>query len=154
MGSGQKHKLSISLPAKTIEWLDASVKSQALSSRSKAVRCCINCVAINDVKMVKYINDNTNVPTSTYQTFDIELASEQVNWINSATSSIKGFSSQSKVIQSVAEACMNADEDLVFGVIRCKSKVTTCEGAQEAIDLLSERKGENNIKVKEEIKLL
>jgi hypothetical protein len=49
---------------------------------------------------------------------------------------------------------MKADEDVVFGVIRCKSKVTTCDGAKEAIELLSKRYGENNVIVKEEIRLL
>jgi hypothetical protein len=49
---------------------------------------------------------------------------------------------------------MNADENVVFGVVRCKSKVVACEGAQTAVDSLTKRYGANGVVVKEEIELL
>ena len=144
--SGTKQTISLSLPPETIEWLDKAVISQSLSSRSKAVRCCVNCVALDDVKMAI-----TNTTSSNCQSLDLELGSEQIDWLNKNTSE---DCSQSKVIQSVVEACMKADENVVFGVIRCKLKVAECEGAQEAVDLISKRHGGNNVEIKEEIKLV
>ena len=148
MSSGTKQTISVSLPNEMIAWLDKEVNSQSLSSRSKAVRCCMNCVALDDVKMVITNEDYTS---SKYQALDIELGSEQIDWLHKFTS--KDFS-QSKVIHSVVEACMKADESVVFRVIRCKLKVAECGGAQEVVDLLSKRYGENNVEIKEEIKLL
>ena len=153
MSSGKKQILSVSLPAQMIDWLEASAKSRFLPSQSKAVRCCVNCVALGDVKIVEDDNGATAVPNADYRALNIELAPEQIEWVTSVTVKSEG-SSQSEVVRSVIKACMNADEDVVFGVVRCKSKVTACDGAQEAVDLLSERCGKNNVEVKEEIKLL
>ena len=98
--------------------------------------------------------DNTSVSQKfDYRATNIELATQQIKWVDSICSKSDG-SSQSKVVRSVIKACMNAEEDVVFGVVRCKSKVTTCEGAQNAVDLLTERYGENGVVVKEEIELL
>ena len=153
MSSGKKQTLSISLPAEMIDWLNSSAKSQSLSSPSKTARCCINCVAIGDVDMIED-EDNTSVSQKfDYRATNIELATQQIKWVDSICSKSDG-SSQSKVVRSVIKACMNAEEDVVFGVVRCKSKVTTCEGAQNAVDLLTERYGENGVVVKEEIELL
>ena len=158
MSSGKKQTLSVSLPAQMIDWLDASAKARSLPSQSKAFRCCVNCVALGDVKMIEDNNDNdatTAVPNVDYRALNIELAPEQIEWVDSvAVKTETGGSSQSEVVRSVIKTCMNADEDAVFGVVRCKSKVTACDGAQEAVDLLSKRYGENNVEVKEEIQLL
>jgi Arc/MetJ-type ribon-helix-helix transcriptional regulator len=181
-GSSSKSTISVSLPTEMIDWLDASTKSQSLPNQSKAVRCCINCIALGDVKMISIDVDddddgggdesNNNASKSSsycyadYRAVNIELATEQVKWIDSIITRDSGtttttttttttiFSNQSEVVRSVIKACMKADEDVVFGVIRCKSKVTTCDGAKEAIELLSKRYGENNVIVKEEIRLL
>lgn len=156
MSNGKKQTLSISLPAEMIDWLDCSAESYSLPSQSKAVRCCVNCVAIGDVDMAEGGNDaNAVVETSmNYQALNIELASQQKEWIENFCSKSKGYFSHSEVVRSVVKACMNAEEDVVFGVVRCKSKVTECEGSQEAVDILSKRYGANNIIVKEGIEIL
>mmetsp|Transcript_13780 Transcript_13780/g.28929 ORF Transcript_13780/g.28929 Transcript_13780/m.28929 type:complete len:154 (-) Transcript_13780:266-727(-) len=153
MSDGKKQTLSVSLPAEMIDWLDTSAKSQSLPSKSKVVRCCINCVALGDVKIAKHGNDEASIPSSGYRALNIEVAPQQIDWINSVTSKAEG-SSQSEAIRSVLKACMNADKYVVFGVVRCKSKVTACEGAQAIIDSLSKRYGKDNIEFKEEITLL
>ena len=114
-----------------------------------------------------------------YQAVTIELAAEQLQWIDSmilacttgesdslknttttttiTTTTPTTFRNQSEVIRGVIWACMQAeDEAVVFGVIRCKSKVIVCEGAQAAVEMLRKRDGENtvNVNVQEEIQLL
>ena len=153
MVRSKKQTVSISLPAEMIDWLDSSAKSQSLLSQSKAVRCCVNCVALGDVKMAGEINDADAVQIHDYQAINVELASEQVQWVDSVVSSQTDWS-QSEVVRLVVKACMNADADIVFGVVRCKSKVTECEGAQAAIDNLTIHSGASGVTVKEEIKLL
>ena len=153
MSSGKKQTLSVSLPAQMIDWLDASAKSRSLPSQSKAIRCCVNCVALGDVKMIEDDNDETAVPNVNYRALNIELASEQIEWVDSVCSNSEG-SSQREVVRSVIKACMNSEADVVFGVVRCKSKVMACEGAQNAVDSLTERYGANGVVVKEEIELL
>jgi hypothetical protein len=186
MSGSTKSTISVSLPTEMIDWLDVSTKSQSLPDQSKAVRCCINCIALGDVKMTIVDDDDddddddgdkqSNNSICDYRAVNIELATEQVKWIDSiitrtgtgnneegvtvegttatTTTTTTIFSNQSEVVRSVIKACMIADEAVVFGVIRCKSKVTTCDGAKEAIDLLSKRYGEDNVIVKEEIRLL
>ena len=186
MSGSTKSTISVSLPTEMIDWLDVSTKSQSLPNQSKAVRCCINCIALGDVKMIIVDDDDddddddggkqSNNSICDYRAVNIELATEQVKWIDSiitrtgtgnnkegvteegttatTTTTTTIFSNQSEVVRSVIKACMKADEAVVFGVIRCKSKVTTCDGAKEAIDLLSKRYGEDNVIVKEEIRLL
>ena len=150
MSSSKKHTLSIDLPTEMVNWLDSSMKSQSLKSVKKAVRCCVNCVATGDVEMSKEINNVTVDQKANHQKLSIELATEQLEWVDSICSSSKG-SSRSDVIRSVIEACMKADADVVFGVIRCKSKVTVCKGAQDAVDSLTERYGADGVKIKENI---
>jgi Arc/MetJ-type ribon-helix-helix transcriptional regulator len=182
MSGCTKSTISVSLLTEMIDWLDVSTKSQSLPNQSKAVRCCINCIALGDAK-ITIVDDNddddddgdeqSNNSIRDYQAVNIELATEQVKWIDSiitrtgtgdnkegvtgestTTTTTMIFSNQSEVVRSVIKACMKADEAVVFGVIRCKSKVTTCDGAKEAIGLLSKRYGEDNVIVKEEIRLL
>jgi len=152
MSGGKKGTLSVSLPVDMIDWLDASAKAQAIPSRSKAVRCCLNCVALGDVKMVQEGDCASSVPIPDNQELSVELAPQQIDWVNSIVSKSEG-SDQSEVIRSVIKACVNADEEVVFGVVRCKSKVTACKGAQEAVALLGKKYGKDNVTVKEEIKL-
>mmetsp|Transcript_5737 Transcript_5737/g.14341 ORF Transcript_5737/g.14341 Transcript_5737/m.14341 type:complete len:158 (+) Transcript_5737:79-552(+) len=157
MSNGTKQSLSIDLPVEMVDWLDSSAKAHSLSSQSKAVRCCVNCVAIGDVDMVGGDDETNSVfdtSPSKSRSLKVELAPQQMEWINSICNKNSGSLSQSQVVGSVINACMNAEEDVVFGVVRCKMKVSECEGSQEAIDLLSQRYGENGVVVKEEIKLL
>jgi len=154
--SGKKQTLSISLPTEMIDWLDSSAKSQSLPSQSKAVRCCINCVALDDVDMRVESNDAASADPSSnnYQALNIELATEQIEWVDSVCSKSDEGSSQSEVVRSVIQACMTAEAGVVFGVVRCKRKVTACEGAQNAVASLIERNGANGVVVKEDIELL
>ena len=153
MSSGKKETLSISLPVEMIDWLNSSAKSQSLSSSSKAARCCINCVALGDVDTIEENSSASTTQEFDYRAINIELATEQIKWVDSVCAKSEG-SSQSKVVRSVIKACMNAEKDVVFGVVRCKSKVTTCEGAQNAVDLLTKRYGADGVDVKEGIELL
>lgn len=168
-----KQTLSVSLPSQMIRWLEAATKAHSLPTQSKAVRCCINCVALGDIDMSTTTADDESCDAVVDQAVTIELASEQIQWIESMIlagtgerDSLKNtttttatptttFSNQSEVIRGVILACMKADEAVVFGVIRCKSKVLACEGAQEAVDLVRKRYGENNnVNVKEKIQLV
>ena len=153
MSSGKKQTLLMSLPIEMIDWLNSSAESQSLSSYSKAARCCINCVAIGDVDMIEEKSDEKDIETPDYRPLNIELATEQIKWVDSVCSKSEG-SNQSEVVRSVIKVCMNADEDVVFGVVRCKSKVVACKGAQSAADSLTERYGTGGVVVKEEIELL
>ncbi len=148
MSSGEKQTISISLPAEMIDWLESSAKSQSLPSSSKAARCCINCVALGDVEMIDDHDGKFD-----YRAVNIELAPEQIKWVDSVCAKTEG-SSQSTVVRSVIKACMNAEADIVFGVVRCKSNVTACEGAQNAVDNLTKRYGADGVVVKEEIELV
>mmetsp|Transcript_7582 Transcript_7582/g.18561 ORF Transcript_7582/g.18561 Transcript_7582/m.18561 type:complete len:151 (+) Transcript_7582:122-574(+) len=150
MSSGKKQTLSLSLPAEMIDWLNSSAKSQSLPSSDKAARCCINCVALGDVVMIE---SRDSIERFDYRAVNIELAPEQIKWVDSICAKTEG-SSQSQVVRSVIKSCMNAEADVVFGVVRCKSKVTACEGAQNAVDTLTKRYGADRVVVKEEIELL
>ena len=140
-----------------IDWLDSSAKAHSLSSKSKAIRCCVNCVAIGDVDMGGGVDDKNSVvdiSSSKCQSLEIELAPQQIEWVDSMCKNNDGSLSRSQVVGSAINACMNAEEDVVFGVVRCKMKVSECKGSQKAIEFLSKRYGENGVVVKEDIELL
>ena len=60
------------------------------------------------------------------------MAAEQLEWLEEQTKGIE---------QKVVNACMKIDEYTVFGVIRCKSSVAKCEGAQEAVENIQKQFG-------------
>ena len=154
MSSGKKETVAVSLPITVINWLDSSAKSHSLPSRSKAIRCCINCVAIGDVEMPRHNSEDKHAAfASGHQAVDIELAAEQIKWMDRVCCSSSEGSSRSEVLFSVIKVCMDADEAVVFGVVRCKTKVAACDGAQYAVDSLAKKYGSDGIVVKEEIKL-
>ena len=80
------------------------------------------------------------------QSVDIELAAEQVVWLeNRAGASATDAAGRTRigaVLQRILRACQNADKEEVFGVIRCKSKVAICGGAQDAVGVLEKKYGE------------
>ena len=84
---------------------------------------------------------------------DIELAAEQIKWMDRVCCSSSEGSSRSEVLFSVIKVCMDADEAVVFGVVRCKTKVAACDGAQYTVDSLAKKYGSDGLVVKEEIKL-
>lgn len=80
------------------------------------------------------------------QNVDLELATEQVEWLEkqagASANDSGGRQKISVVMQRILSSCRNADKEEVFGVIRCKSKVAICEGAQDAVGVLEEKYGE------------
>ena len=125
-----------------------------LSSTSKAMRCCINCVALEE----KTQSSISKQPTDSNHdekilSKQIELSKEQMAWIETKQ---QHDISASKVAQRVVQACMELDEYTVFGIIRCKSSVAKCEGAQEAMKNISEKYGkkEEEVVVKENIDIV
>jgi len=55
--------------------------------------------------------------------------------------------------QQVVSTCMSIDEYTVFGIIRCKSSVAKCEGAQEAVENIQQQfdKKKDEVVTKENI---
>ena len=149
-----KQTLPINLPTSMIAWLRASTTSYDLSNESKAVRCCVNCVALGDVKFIANA-DFFDKNDDCQRTMDIELAMEQLEWIDTntcstttattTTTTTTNFKNRNDVIRGVIAACMQAnDKAVVFGVIRCKSKVASCDGAKDAIAKLVSNRRSNN----------
>ncbi len=75
-------------------------------------------------------------------TKDVELSSEQLAWMEGQKqqrdTDVKDNNSLS-IEQHVVSACMKLDEYTVFGIIRCKSSVAKCEGAQEAVENIQQQ---------------
>ena len=150
-----KQTLPINLSTSMIAWLRASTTSYDLSNESKAVRCCVNCVALGDVKFIANA-DFFDKNDDCQRTMDIELAMEQLEWIDTntcstttatttTTTTTTNFKNRNDVIRGVIAACMQAnDKAVVFGVIRCKSKVASCDGAKIAIAKLVSNRRSNN----------
>jgi hypothetical protein len=105
---------------------------------------CINCVALGDAKMhTAPSSGDCNSCNNNVITKEVELSQEQLSWINGQTVDGKGT-----IEQDVINACMSIDEYTVFGIIRCKSSVAKCEGAQEAVENIQQQFG---IKEKNEV---
>ncbi|KAL9190553.1 hypothetical protein ACHAXT_000259 [Thalassiosira profunda] len=123
-------------------WLDDMASKHKLSSTSKAVRCCINCVALGDVAGDSPSTDEEGI------TKGVELSSEQLSWLRTRRNE-QGDAAERRVVQS----CMNADEYTVFGVIRCKLSIRQCSGAKEAVKNIGEEFGQKaeEVTVKENI---
>lgn len=112
---------------------------------------CINCVALGDAEINTAASsggcsgcNNNNVITK-----EVELSQEQLSWINGQTVDGKG-----SIEQDIINACMTIDEYTVFGIIRCKSSVAKCEGAQEAMENIQQQFGikeKNEVVTKENI---
>ena len=75
-------------------------------------------------------------------TKEVELSTEQLAWIEGQKqqcgTDVKD-SSKLSIEQKVVSACMKLDEHTVFGIIRCKSSVAKCEGAQEAVENIQQQ---------------
>ena len=111
---------------------------------------CINCVALGDAKMhTSPSYGGCNGCNNNVITKEVELSQEQLSWINGQTADGKGT-----IEQDVIDACMSIDEYTVFGIIRCKSSVSKCEGAQEAVENIQQQFGikeKNEVVTKENI---
>lgn len=156
MSSGKKERASFAIPVEMMQWLASSAESHSLKNPSKALRCCINCVALGDVEMEEE-NDDDCTRKFNYLMMDFELTTDQIKWVDNTFESLfaqKGEASTSEVIRCVIGACMKAEESVVFGVVRCSSKVAACVGAQDAVDTLTKKYGADGVVVKEDIELL
>ena len=156
MSSGNKERVSFAIPVEMLQWLTASAESHSLKNPSKALRCCINCVALGDVEMIEENDDDVTLKFQYIMT-DFELTTDQIKWVDKTFESLcdqKGESSTSEVIRCVIGACMEADAGVVFGVVRCKSNVAACVGAQDAVDTMTKKYGADGVVVKEDIELL
>lgn len=77
-------------------------------------------------------------------TKELELSDEQLAWIEGQKKK-QGSSSDNNdditlsIEQQVVSTCMSIDEYTVFGIIRCKSSVAKCEGAQEAVENIQQQ---------------
>lgn len=151
---GGYRRVAVSLTRRQQEWLASMSSKHGLSSSSKAARCCVNCVALGDAVPVASADANADGCSNCDERGDalaaseIELSEEQAAWLaHNSTGSDSFFS------ERVIGTCMAIDEYTVFGVIRCKSSVAKCEGAQGAIAKIGETfdKKEDDVVVKENI---
>lgn len=125
--------ISISLSAHQWEWLEQMTSKHNLRSVSKALRICITCVAMGDVKAGLH----NAIPESNFMQRQIQLSPQQLQYIRT------NYSNTSQAIQLVVSGCSVADEYTVFGVVRCKSSITKCEGASDAILDIAQRYDKN-----------
>uniref|UniRef100_A0A7S0FT29 Uncharacterized protein n=1 Tax=Minutocellus polymorphus TaxID=265543 RepID=A0A7S0FT29_9STRA len=148
----KKQTISLNLSSGTLDWLDSMAREHSLPTQSKAARCCVNCAALTTTTLEEAGGDDTG---GDMQSVDIELAAEQVDWLESragaSANDADGRAKISTVLQCILHACRNAEKEEVFGVIRCKSKVAICVGAQDAVGVLEKKYGA--AKVEEEISL-
>ena len=138
---GAKTEVSLVLTPQLWEWLEEMATKHKLSSMSKAMRCCINCVALGDAKECE--GQSTKTSKEEGVTKPVELSREQVIWMRSKHNDA----------MSVVRSCMEMEEYSVFGIIRCKKSIAECAGAQDAVRDIKEKyckKGEE-VEVKENI---
>ncbi len=102
-----------------------------LSNVSKAIRCCVTCVAIGDAQVVvsKILAEKGQNTVER----SVNLSPEQLQLVEAEKNS-HGVSSASCFLQHIVGTCMTeVTEYTLFGVIRCKSTILKCNGAKEAV---------------------
>mmetsp|Transcript_2753 Transcript_2753/g.4097 ORF Transcript_2753/g.4097 Transcript_2753/m.4097 type:complete len:146 (-) Transcript_2753:1660-2097(-) len=144
MSSG-KQSITLGFPRRIVQWLDDMVKAHSLPDRSKAIRCCINCVAMIGVDFSRGHMRIDNV----VEKVTVELAKEQMEWMQRNSES---DASQSNTVVGVIQACQKMEEQTVFGVVRCKKKINECANAKVAVKRIEVKYGYTD--VEEEIKLM
>ena len=127
------------------DWLESMATKHKLSSLSKAVRCCVNFAALENIQLA---DKSTAFDGEDGIEKQIELSHEQLTWL--------ARWEESNVTMRLINLCMETDEYTLFGIIRCKSSVAKCEGAQIAISNIGEKFGkrEEEVVVKENIDIL
>lgn len=128
-----------------IEWLDNMVKAHSLPDRSKAIRCCINCVAMENMEFMEIQRKNFHQ----VEEIKVELAKQQIEWIERNSGSDKSITI---AVAGVIQACQSREEQDVFGIVRCKKKINECKDAQVAVKRIEQKYG--HAKVEEEIQIL
>ena len=114
----------INLPTNQWELLEKMTSEHNLKNVSKALRICITCVAMGDVKVGLH---HKKISESNCIQREIQLSSQQLQYIQT------NFIGASEAIQRITLGCSNTDEYTVFGVVRCKSTITKCRGALDAV---------------------
>ena len=150
-----KRTINLHLSSDALDWLDSMAREHSLPTQSKAARCCVNCAALTTMDLDDDVDEGGDGSsdsggggggTQTMQSVDIELAAEQVDWLENragaSANDVAGREKISVIMQRILHACRNAEKEEVFGVIRCKSKIATCEGAQDAVGILEKKYGE------------
>jgi hypothetical protein len=122
-------QVPLRLPITQLAWLEATSSRHKLSNSSKAFRCCVNCVAVGDVSLLKN-NDDADGRMEEQGDFVAYLSREQLDWLRDRTE-IGGEDNhdQSAFARRIVRSCMAMDEFTVFGIVRCKSSIAACEGA-------------------------
>lgn len=148
-----KRILHLNLSSDALDWLDSMAREHSLPTRSKAARCCVNCAALTTTMDLDDGGGGEGTSGSggggdaqNMQSVEIEFAAEQVVWLESragaSATDAAGRTRIGAVVQRILQACQSAEKEEVFGVIRCKSKVAICEGAQDAVGVLEKKYGE------------
>ena len=137
----------LSLPSTQWQWLEKMTSDHKLSDISKAIRCCVTCVALGDAQMtINGDGDSKSAAVTTTNAAvvekDVQLSKEQFQWLKNSQQS----QSMSQTLQNVVQACMatTTSEYTVFGIIRCKSSIAKCNGAQEAVQNIISNFGAKN----------
>ena len=125
-----------------------------LSSMSKAVRCCVNCIALDDADESSATpratnNDEDGGDGEITITKQVGSSKEQISWLAERG---EDYCVSSQILAT----CMVMEEYTVFGIIRCKTSIAKCEGAKEAVHNIGEQYGqtESEVVVKENIDIL
>ena len=131
-------QVPLKLPLAQLAWLDAASSRHKLSNSSKAFRCCINCVAVGDVALLRN-DDDANGGTADQADFAVDLSREQLHWLRELTNIRREDDRDlSAFARRIVRSCMATDECTVFGIVRCKSSVAACAGAREAMGNIGE----------------
>ena len=142
----KKRTVALDLPSDALDWLDSMAQEHSLPDKSKAARCCVNCAALTKMNFDGGDEEgDDDAREASMQNVGIELATEQVEWLENragaSANDSEGRQKISVVLQRILRSCRNTDMEEVFGVIRCKSKVAICEGAQDAVGVLEKKYG-------------
>ncbi|KAL7553307.1 hypothetical protein ACHAWF_016583 [Thalassiosira exigua] len=144
---GDYAQVSIELTEQQWRWLEEMATKHKLSSSSKALRCCVNCIALGDADLGERgaASESGNAERATKS---VELSKEQFVWLES-----KRKEHGQGVAQTMLQSCMSVEECTVFGVIRCKKSIAQCDGAQSAVKNIREQfcQKEEDVVVKENI---
>ncbi len=137
---------TLSLTAGQWEWLDSMAKKHSLSSPDKALRCCLDCIFVDDINMaecpIEFFKGDRVEKT-------VQLYPDQKTWLEKWASGCDGTSPPTLV-----RSCEEADENVVFGVIRCRTKISQCDEAMEALNRIKGQNKGKEVEVREDIDIL
>ena len=150
------------------QWLASMSEKHRLSNPSKALRCCVNCVASDYSRHEPWIASFEREHSGTHTLSDeereegpaFELARQQMEWIDGMRCE-DGHPDivlhRALLLRRIVDHCQNQlDEDAVFGVMRCKSSLSRCEGARRAVKDIAELSAneEGDVEVRENLDLV